>query len=117
MGYSWEKCVIKLSLSLEVARVFGTALATILLPNRQAFTESFLKASTFFQTEVGNAEKLLEPDCALRSFEKWNMLFTIAMTWHVVAMLKPGGQLCMNGGIFRVAETRDLVSLLSALFD
>jgi hypothetical protein len=49
--------------------------------------------------------------------EKWNLMFTIAMMWHAVATLRPGGQLCLKVRILRAAETVGLVSLLSALFE
>lgn len=49
--------------------------------------------------------------------EKWNLLFTMAMMWHAVATLQPGGQLCLKVRVFRSAECLGLVSLLSALFN
>jgi hypothetical protein len=38
--------------------------------------------------------------------EKWNLMFTIAMMWHAVATLRPGGQLCLKVRVMRCAETQ-----------
>jgi hypothetical protein len=49
--------------------------------------------------------------------EKWNIVMTMAMMWHGVMTLKPGGQMCLKVRIFKRAETLALVSLISCLFD
>jgi len=49
--------------------------------------------------------------------EKWNIVMTMAMMWHAIMTLKPGGQLCIKVRIFKRAETWGLVALISALFD
>jgi hypothetical protein len=49
--------------------------------------------------------------------EKWNVVMTMAMMWHAIMTLKPGGQLCIKVRIFKRAETLGLVSLISCLFD
>ena len=49
--------------------------------------------------------------------EKWNIIMTMAMMWHGVMTLKPGGQLCIKVRIFKRAETLGLVSLIACLFD
>jgi hypothetical protein len=49
--------------------------------------------------------------------EKWNIVMTMAMMWHGIMTLKPGGQMCLKVRIFKRAETLALVSLASSLFD
>jgi hypothetical protein len=48
--------------------------------------------------------------------EKWNVVMTMAMMWHALMTLKPGGQLCLKTRIFKRAETLGLVALISAAF-
>lgn len=49
--------------------------------------------------------------------EQWNVIITIAMMWHSVATLKPGGTLCLKVRIFNRAETMGLVGILSLAFE
>ena len=48
--------------------------------------------------------------------EEWNLLLQIAMMWHAVATLKPGGALYVKARMFTKAETLGVVALLAIAF-
>lgn len=48
--------------------------------------------------------------------EKWNHVNTIAMIWHAIATLKPGGQLMLKVRIWKAAEIIGICALIAPMF-